>query len=127
MKAFLHRPRSIVGAVLWGVLAAVSTFFVLLVADFAWSHYSKSFGPPHLVESIAVGGGYSISIQAQPAHPFLAEYEQEIFIYGGEPRLGDFLGSVKIPMNTGGRVRIGVLVPADASRHEVVLLDRHNT
>ena len=127
MGEFLHRPGSIVGPLLWGVLGAVATFVLIFVVDFVWSLYSEDFGPPHLVESIAVGGGYSISIRAQPAHLFLAEYEQEVSIYGGEPRLGDFLGSVRIPMNTGGRVRIGLLVPTDPTRHDVVLHDRDST
>ncbi len=125
MKEFLRRPRSIAGAVLCGVLAGLGTFVALLVADYGAYLYSENFGPPHLVESIAVGGGYSITIKAQPAHLFLAEYEQEVSICGGHPRGGDLLGSVEIPMNTGGRVRIGVLVPADESRHEVLLLDRY--
>jgi hypothetical protein len=127
MKDILLRPRSIAGAVLWGAIAACVVFFGLIVADFAWSLYRASFGPPHRVDAIAVGGGYSINIEATPAHPFLAEYQQSVAIYGGTPREGKLLGHVKIPMNTGGRVRIGILVPRDPSKHEVVLLDRYAT
>lgn len=127
MKDILLRPRSIAGAVAWGAIAACVVFFGLIAADFAWSLYRDSFGPPHRIDAIAVGGGYSININATPAHPFLAEYWQSVAIYGGTPKEGKLLGHVKIPMNTGGRVRIGLLVPRDPSKHEVVLLDRYVT
>jgi len=125
MKQLLLRPRSIAGATIWGTLVAFGVFFGLIIANFIWSYVSDDFGPPHLVESVAVGGGYSISIQAKPIHPFLAEYEQVVSIYGGDPRDGNWLGTVEIPTNTGGRVRVGVLVPGESSKHEVVLLDRY--
>ncbi len=80
-----------------------------------------------VIESIAVGGGYSIALDATPAHPFLAEYEQEVRIYGGEPREGRLLGRVSLPMNSGGRIRIGVLIPDEPWSPTVVLADRHET
>jgi len=127
MKQFLTRPRSIVGATLWGVIAAVVIFFGLIVADFIVSAYRSNFGPAAQIGAIAVGGGYSISLDATPAHPFLAEYKQSISVYGGDPRNGALLGRVEIPMNTGGRVRIGVLVPTEPNKAEVVLADRYAT
>jgi hypothetical protein len=127
MKHVLLQPRSIAGATFWGAITACVVFAGLLVADVAWSWYRESFGPAYRVDSIAVGGGYSINIIATPAHPFLAEYKQVVAIYGGGPRDGAHLGDVEIPMNTGGRVRIAVLVPGDPGKPEVVLVDRYAT
>jgi hypothetical protein len=127
MKQFLTRPRSIVGAILWGTITSVVVFFGLIVADFIISAYRSSFGPAAQIDAIAVGGGYSISLDARPAHPFLAEYKQSISVYGSNPRNGTLLGRVEIPMNTGGRVRIGVLVPIEPNKAEVVLADRYAT
>lgn len=127
MKQFLIRPRSIVGAALWGAITAVVVFFGLIIADFIMSAYRSSFGPAAQIDAIAVGGGYSISLDATPAHPFLAEYKQFISVYGGNPGNGTLLRRVEIPMNTGGRVRIGVLVPIEPNRAEVVLADRYAT
>jgi len=127
MKQFLTRPRSIAGATLWGAITAIVVFFGLFVANFIISAYRSSFGPAAQIDAIAVGGGYSISLDATPAHPFLAEYKQSISVYGGDPRDGALLGRVEIPMNTGGRVRIGVLVPKEPNKADVVLADRYAT
>ncbi|MBI3546088.1 MAG: hypothetical protein HY081_05785 [Gammaproteobacteria bacterium] len=112
---------------MWGVIIAVIVFFGLIIADFVISAYRDSFGPAAQIDAIAVGGGYSISLDATPAHPFLAEYKQSISVYGSEPRDGALLGRVEIPMNTGGRVRIGVLVSTEPNKAEVVLADRYAT
>ena len=127
MKQLLLRPRSIAGATAWGTMAAFIVFLGLLFADFIVSAYRSSFGPARQIDSIAVGAGYSISLDATPAHPWLAEYQQTVGIYGGGPRDGALLGRVEIPMNTGGRVRIAVLVPTGSNRAEVVLADRYVT
>ncbi len=127
MKQFLTKPRSIIGSTLWGIIVAILTFIGILIIDFILSIYKTNFGPARQIESIAVGGGYSISLDATPAHPMLAEYEQSISIYGGGPREGELLGNVEIPMNTGGRVRIGILIPNELKAPEVVLVDRYST
>ena len=127
MKNFLFRQRSIATSVAWGTISALVIFFGLLVADFAVSLITSSFGPTRQVDAVSVGGGYSISIDATPAHPWLAEYKQSVSVYGGGPREGGRMGHVDIPMNTGGRIRIGILVPQGGGTHEVVLLDRYAT
>lgn len=127
MKNFLFRQRSIATSIAWGAISALVIFFGLLVADFAISLITSSFGPSRQVDAVSVGGGYSISIDATPAHPWLAEYKQSVSVYGGSPREGELMGHVDIPMNTGGRIRIGILVPQDQGTREVVLLDRYST
>jgi len=124
MKEFLLRPRSIAGAAIWGSATALVVFFGLVFADLIVSAYRNNFGPARQIDAIAVGSGYSISLDATPAHPWLAEYDQSIGIYGGDPRGGKLLGRVEIPMNTGGRVRIGVLIAARSTPAQVVLADR---
>jgi len=127
MKNFLFYRRSIATSISLGAITALVVFFGLLVADFAVSLYTSNFGPFRQIDAIAVGGGYSISFDATPAHLMLAEYKQSVAIYGGGPRDGALIGRVDIPMNTGGRIRIGILVPQDAGKHEAVLLDRYAT
>lgn len=127
MKNFLTRQRSFATSIAWGAISALVIFFGLLIADFAVSLFASNFGPTRQIDAVSVGGGYSISIDATPAHPWLAEYKQSISVYGGGPREGKLIGRVDIPMNTGGRIRIGILVPDDQSTHEVVLLDRYAT
>ncbi|MDD3519360.1 MAG: hypothetical protein PHQ14_13510 [Chromatiales bacterium] len=125
MRQLLTRSRSIVGATLWGAAVAIVTFVGLLVGDFVLSLHRDHFGPAAQIDAIAVGGGYAISLDATPAHPFLAEYRQSIGVYGSDTSGDSLLGRVEIPTNTGGRVRIGVLVPTEIGRAEVVLADRH--
>lgn len=122
MSNVLLRPRSIVGATAWGIVTACAVFIGLNIAEFVvFGHRTQ-----HL-ESIAVGDGYSIALDAKPSHLFLAEYEQSIRIYGGDPRGGELLGRVAIPVNPGGRVRIGILVPRQPGNAEIVLADRGET
>ncbi len=100
---------------------------IILVVGLISSAYRSNFGPVRQIESIAIGGGYSISLNATPAHPMLAEYKQSITLYGGTPRGGENLGNIEIPMNTGGRIRIGVLVPNNFTTKDVILADRYLT
>lgn len=118
------RPRSIAGAMTWGTLTALIVFLGLLVSDLVVTAYRRDFGPARQIDAIAVGQGYSISLDATPTHPFLAEYEQSVRIFGGSPRGGALLGRVPIPANTGGRLRLGILVPRETATAEVVLADR---
>lgn len=125
MKKLLLRPRSIAGAIAWGATSAVVAFLGLVAMDFVVAIYRSSFGPAQQITSVALGSGYSISLEATPAHPWLAEYRQSVKVYGGAPREGGLLGSIEIPANTGGRVRIGVLVPALSRGADVILVDRY--
>jgi hypothetical protein len=125
MKNILTKPRSIIGATAWGAMVAIVIFVGLIAIDFIASMYRENFGPARQVESIAVGSGYSIAIEATPAHPILAEYEQSLAIYGGTPRRGGLLGRIELPMNTGGKIRVGVLVSNKISSPEIILVDRH--
>jgi hypothetical protein len=127
MRKFFSQPRSILGAMLWGMAGAIAMFVLLIIGDFAVSLYTGKFGPVKTVEAISVGNGFSIAIKATPAHPWFAEYFQSVRIFGGEPRLGDLLGEVEIPMNTGGRVRIGILIPRTTASQVIGLVDRHST
>lgn len=127
MKEFLKKPRSIIGSTLWGAIVAMVTFVAILVGDLLFSIAIESFGPARQIDSIAVGAGYSISLDAKPIHPFLAEYDQSIRVYGGDYRGGEDLGSIEIPTNTGGRVRIGVLASKNNENKTVILIDRKNT
>ena len=104
MKTFLTKPRSIAGTIILDTLTAIAVFFSLVVADFLLSIYRNEFGPARQIDAIASGNGYSISLDATPAHPMLAEYTQSLSIFGGQPRQGSMLGRVELPMNTGGRV-----------------------
>ena len=126
MKEILLKPRSIAGAITWGALSAFFVFVVLIIIDLVISTYTENFGPIQQIQSIAVGNGYSISLDAKPVHPWLAEYEQSITVYGGDPRNGNRLANLEIPTNTGGRVLIGVYVPKDKS-NSVILVDRYST
>lgn len=122
MAGFSTRRRSILIAVFY---SAILVSFGFVVANMALQANSKDYGPPYRIGAIAVGHGYSINIDAKPIHPFLAEYDQWVSIYGGHPRVGEHLATLKIPANTGGRVRIGVFVPKDLRKPEIVLLQRH--
>ena len=127
MLQLLFRSRSIATAVLWGLLSGIATFLAMLVMEFAYAIYSESFGSPHRLSAISLGNGYSIDLEATPAHPFLAEYKQEVVVYKNGARSGGLIGRVKIAMNTGGRVRIFLLVPIDSSKKIVAFSDRHDT
>ncbi len=127
MKQFFLRSRSIAGAIAWGAITAFVVFFGLIIADLIMTAHQKDFGPARQIDAIAVGNGYSISLDATPTHAFLAEYEQSIRVFGGSPRRGGLLGRLLIPANTGGQIRIGVLVPRDKARTEVFLADRYQT
>ncbi len=127
MFQFLSRPRSIATSVFWGGLSAIATFVAILVLDFAISVYTQNFGPPHKLSAISLGNGYSIDLEATPAHPFLAEYTQQIVVYKNGARSGGLVGRVKIAMNTGGRVRIFLFVPIDSSKKIVAFGDRNDS
>lgn len=122
MAGFPKHHGSILIAVIY---SSILMFFGFVVANMAMQANSEDYGPPYRIGAIAVGHGYSINIDAKPIHPFLAEYDQWVSIYGGHPRVGEHLGTLKIPTNTGGRVRIGVFVPKDLRKPEIVLLQRH--
>jgi hypothetical protein len=127
MKSFFLRPRSILGAVLWGAASAILVFAAILIIDFAVSLYRGSFGSTHHLSSVSLGNGFSVDFEATPAHPFLAEYDQKLVVYKNTPRDGDIAGRIEVPMNTGGRVRILLFVPRDPSVRKVALSDRHVT
>ncbi len=122
--AFFSKKVSLLTSMVVGAVTALLAFVAIIFADTLFSMSQGYFGTPWEMEAIAVGNGYSISIVAKHIHPYLAEYDQFVRIYGGEPREGDLLGEVQIETNTGGRVRIGVFVPNEPSDTEIILLQR---
>jgi len=57
-------------------------------------------------QAIAIGDFYSVAFLTKSAHPFLAEYYQRVFLFGGSARAGDFLQAFQLQMNTGGRTHM---------------------
>lgn len=58
------------------------------------------------VGAIGVGDGFSLSLQTQPAHSFLAEYFQRVFLFSGSKCDGKFVAAFQLRMNTGGRTHV---------------------
>lgn len=56
--------------------------------------------------SIAVGDGYSITLQFRQAHPMVAEYHRRVLVFSGSERRGVFNGALQLRMNFGGRTYI---------------------
>ena len=55
---------------------------------------------------VAVGDGYSIILQTRHSHPFLAEYDQRLFVFSGDERTGKLEGIIDLHANTGGRTHL---------------------
>ena len=117
---------SILAALFIGTFTAVFVFIGILMSDFLLSAWRGYFGTPQHMDAIAVGEGYSVEFIAQHIHPYLAEYDQFLGIYGGAQTGGDYLGRVKIETNTGGRVRIGLFVPKGFGEPELLVLQRYS-
>jgi len=73
---------------------------------------------------VAIGNNYSIELLTRTAHPFLAEYDQRLIIYGGTERVGKKLATIDLHTNTGGRTSVEVY--ADG-RETIYLKDRFGT
>jgi hypothetical protein len=95
------------------ILSAAATWFAIRLTDAG-----------DRVEAIAVGKGFSVSLVAQSAHPYLAEYEETLEVYGGSAREGTHLGSLTLPMNTGGRIRV-LLFRKKGQESKILLRDRY--
>lgn len=108
----------------WKILTALVIVGALVAADVFVAAARSDIKPARQIDAIAVGHGYSISIDAPAVHPVFAGHESSVAIYGGRSREGRPLARVGVPMNMEGRVSIGVLVPRDRASAEVVLADR---
>jgi hypothetical protein len=125
MKLFFSKPRTFFKASLWGFLVALVSFLVMAFWYSIWGIFTP--GEPHKLGAVAVGHGYSIDVEALPIHPYLAEYEQKLLVFGGDVRNGGRLGTVLLPTNTGGRVLMELLVPNNPSKAELLIIDRYGT
>lgn len=108
----------------WKVLTALVIVGALVAADVFVADARGDIQPARRIDTIAVGHGYSISIDARVAHPVFDGHESSVAIYGGTSQEGRPRARVGVPMNMEGRVSIGVLVPRDRASAEVVLADR---
>lgn len=69
----------------------------------------------------------SIPIEGLQLRYRIVSLKATIVIYNQFSSTSGPVGQIEIPANTGGRIRIGVLVPLDDRKHEVVLVDRNAT
>lgn len=123
---FFSKKVSLLTSMVVGTVTAIVAFIGIIFADELAASLRGYYGPPRDVEAIAVGNGYSIALVAYHTHPYLAEYDQFVRVYKNTtPREGEYLGELKVETNTGGRVRIGIFLPADMTKKEVLLLQRY--
>lgn len=116
--------RYIISAAFFGMIAYLLLDIVLWVTfGVGWFWWQwESVGP------LAISDGYSIVVQTRSAHPFLAEYDQRLIVYGGNARNGKKKGTVPLHMNTGGRTYLEIDRAIDPNNNPLVLIsDRYGT
>ena len=124
MMKLLKILRYIISAAFFGMIAFLLLDLVLwFTFGVGWGWWKwDSVGP------IAISDGYSIEIQTRPAHPFLAEYDQRVVVYGGDARNGTRRGMIPLHMNTGGRTYLEIERATTPDNKPLVLLtDRYGT
>jgi len=121
----LKRLFSIALKVLSGGVFGLALFIVL---DLAMWYFppERGWAPWKWEQSgaVAIGNNYSIELLTRTAHPFLAEYDQQLIVYGGTERFGKKLATLDLHMNTGGRTSVEIYTSGNEA---VYLRDRFGT
>ena len=105
--------------ILWMTLGALS--LAAVEAGYFFYSFAHSSGLP-MAEGdwresgpVLVAPSWSVLLQEQPAHEFLAEYYYRLKIFHDSGRDGELAASIDLPRNTGGRTRLLVYLHQDSS------------
>ncbi len=120
LAGLLPRPPS-AAALAWGVVAALAIWAAAVAAGLATPWFGLTAAAR--LDSVSLGNGYAFRIEASHSHPFLAEYRQRLELFDDSLGRPIRLATIALPANTGGGVRIGVVVPRDPARQELLLID----
>lgn len=63
------------------------------------------------VGPVAVSPRWSVILEEKSIHPYLAEYEYRLRAFRSERRDGEYIGTIELPINAGGRTFLLPLYP----------------